>query len=132
MKTDRLYKMAEDNQIAVEGFPLPENKALTLKLGGKYYVAIDPSVLCSSREEKVCLAHELGHCQTEAFYNCYSTLDNRAKQERKAESWAIGQLVPLDELKMAIKSGRSDLTALSDYFGVTNEFMYKALLYYKN
>ena len=131
MKTNKLYELAEQNDIEVTGFPLPENKAITLELDGKCFVAIDTTVICSPVEEKVCLAHELGHCQTSAFYNRHSALDTRAKQEKKAERWAIKRLVPLSDLKKAIKNGCTDLMALSDHFGVTNEFMYKALLFYQ-
>lgn len=130
MKTEQLYEWAEANAITVEGFPLPQNKAITVQLDERYYVAVDPAVLCSNREERVCLAHELGHCETAALYNPYSRLADRQKQEKKAEAWAIGQLVPLKELKAALKNGLTDLSALCEHFEVTPAFMYEALLYY--
>lgn len=131
MQTKKLYELAEKNNIKVEGFPLPENKAVTIQLGEKCFVAIDPSVLCSPSEERVCLAHELGHCQTGALYNKYSSLDDRSRHEKRAERWAIERLVPLAELQEVIKNGCDDFSLLCDHFEVPAEFMYKALLYYR-
>ncbi len=131
MQTKKLYELAEENNIKVEGFPLKESRAVTIQLGDKCFVAIDTSVLCSPSEEKVCLAHELGHCQTGAFYNEYSALDERSRHEKRAERWAIERLVPLNELQEAIKNGCDDLQLLSYHFGVPMEFMYKALLHYQ-
>ena len=130
MQTKKLYKIAEKNDIKVECFPLAETQAITIQLGEKCFVAIDPSVICSPSKEKVCLAHELGHCQTGAFYNEYSSLDSRTRHEKRAERWAIERLIPLTELKKAIKNGCDDLMLLCDHFEVPPEFMYKALLHY--
>ena len=132
MQTDKLYKLAEENGITIEGHPLPESKALTVKLGENYFVAIDTAVLCSPSGERVCLAHELGHCQTSSLYTENEDKKTRGKNERKAEIWAIKKLVPFKELTVFItKSGTDDLISLSEHFGVTPEFMYKALLYYQ-
>lgn len=132
MQTDKLYKLAEENGITVEGHPLPQTQAVTVKLGENYFVAIDTAVLCSPVGERVCLAHELGHCQTASLYSQNDDQKTRGKNERKAEIWAIKKLVPYSELeKVIIKTGTDDLAALSEHFSVTNEFMYKALLYYQ-
>lgn len=132
MQTDKLYKIAEENNISVEGFPLPENKAVTLVLGEKYFVAMDPSVMCSESQEKVCLAHEIGHCREGAVYSENADQRERNKKEQKATRWAINNLVPLDALKEAIKNGCHDTALLADHFGVTADFMNSAIQYYIN
>ena len=131
MQIKKLYELAEENNIKVEGFPLKETQAVTIQIGDKNFVAIDTSVLCSPSQEKVCLAHELGHCQTGAFYNEYSALDERSRHEKKAERWAIERLVPLKALQEVIKNGCDDLQLLCDHFGVPSEFMCKALIHYQ-
>lgn len=132
MQTDKLYELAEKNGIMVEGHPLPQTQAVTIKLGENYFVAIDTAVLCSPAGERVCLAHELGHCQTASVYSQNDDIKTRGKNERKAEIWAIKKLVPFKELKdVIIKTGTDDLAVLSEHFSVTPEFMYKALLYYQ-
>ncbi len=132
MQTDKLYELAEENGITVEGHPLPQTQAVTVKLGENYFVAIDTAVLCSPSGERVCLAHELGHCQTASLYSQNDDKNIRGKNERRAEIWAIKKLVPFKELTdVIIKTGNDDLVSLSEHFSVTPEFMYKALLYYQ-
>ena len=77
------------------------------------------------------LAHELGHCETGAFYNEYSKFDIRAKHERRANKWAIKKLIPEDELKEACTFCYNRYE-LAEHFGVTEDFMQKALDYYIN
>ena len=96
---------------------------------GKCFVAIDPFKIENTADEKVKLAHELGHCETGAFYNEYSKFDIRAKHERRADKWAIKKLVPEDELKEAC-TFCNNRYELAEHFGVTEDFMQKVLDYY--
>lgn len=129
MKTDTLYKLAAKNNIEIEFFRLPLTKSVCVAVGGNDYIGLDSEKL-SRADEKVCLAHELGHCQTGGLYNMYSPLDIREKHEKRADRWAIIKLVPKRKLLEAVKKGDSDVSVLADRFGVTNEFMQKALNYY--
>ncbi|MBE6797723.1 MAG: ImmA/IrrE family metallo-endopeptidase [Ruminococcaceae bacterium] len=130
MKTEKLYKIAEELNIRLDFFPLPLNKSVAVSLNDRYYIALDPREVTSPARERVCLAHELGHCETGSFYNAYSPFDVRAKHEQKADKWAIEKLVPLSELKTALKEGYADNAALADHFSVTEDFIDKALKYY--
>ena len=47
-----------------------------------------------------------------------------------AERWAIERLVPLCELKMAIKQGDEAISDLAIRFGVTEGFMSKVFEHY--
>ena len=96
------------------------------------YIGLNPLMIDTTAEEKVLLAHELGHCMTGAFYNQYSKLDIREKHERRADKWAIKKLIPVDELKRAVKSGRESRYELAEYFNVTEDFMQKAMEYYRD
>lgn len=131
METEKLYKIAESKNITLDFYPMPKSVSAALEMGGKYFVAIDPMVLSSSALERVCLAHELGHCETGSTYNIYSPLDLRAKHENRANKWAVDILIGRKALENAIKKGYRDICSLAEYFSVTEDFMKKALEVYK-
>ena len=128
METNKLYTIAADKGITVDFFPLPQNKSVCISTREREYVALDPQVF--GCQERVCLAHELGHCATAGFYNMYSPLDIREKYEKRAWSWAIRFLVPLKELEKAQKNGMNDIDELAEHFAVTREFMKRVMDYY--
>ena len=128
MKTTELYRIAERDGINVDRFFLERNKSVSICMGGRLYVGLDGKI--SGADEKVCLAHELGHCQTMSFYNVYSPFDVRGKHERRANIWAIKKLIPKSEYFWAIRHGYEDIYALAEYFGVTPEFAQKTAEYY--
>ena len=84
----------------------------------------------NTQEKKAVFAHELGHCATGAFYNCYSDFDSRQRQENKADKWAICQVVTEEELDDAVAQGRVTLWELAEYFGVPESLMKKAVCWY--
>ena len=131
METEKIYKIARDNGITLDFYPMKRSLSAAIDLGGKYFVGIDPAVLASQSLERVCLAHELGHCQTGSTYNLYSPLDLRAKHERRADNWAVQLLVTRAELEQALKNGYRDIPSLAEYFSVTEDFMKKVIDYYK-
>ncbi len=90
---------------------------------------VDDERLESSKDERVHIAHELGHCVTGAFYNENSPVDNRGKCEETADRWAIKKLINKDELKRQIKRGL-EIWELAEYFNVTEYFMQKACQLY--
>lgn len=131
MRTETLYKIAKKENIKLDIFDLPQSKSVCVNVDDRLFIAIDPTVLKSNRDERVCLAHELGHCKTGSFYNFYSGLDVRQKHENRADKWAINCLVPEKELNRAISDGCHDVSSLADYFCVTEDFIKKALKLYK-
>lgn len=94
------------------------------------FVLMDYSLIESGANEKVHLAHELGHCATGSFYNPYTTLNNRKKHENKADKWAIEQLISAEALDAAVADGHTEIYDLAEYFGVTEDFMRKAVCWY--
>lgn len=130
MELNELYNLAEQNGIKVMDFCLPENKAVTLSTGDGCYVGVDPEVFGRECEEKVVLAHEMGHIATGGLYEVGTDKTSRKKQEARAEKWAIDRLVPRDALKEAIKNGCSDIEGLAEHFSVPEEFMAQVLAYY--
>lgn len=130
MTLNSLYSIAECANIEVYSYDLKSCESLSLLQDGDCFIAINPFTLKSESEEKVKLAHELGHCETGSFYNAYSPFDIRSKHERTADKWAIEKLIPENELKEACKYCRNRWE-LSIHFGVTEDFMQKALDFYK-
>ena len=129
METLKLYNLAEKSGITVDRFSLPENRSVSLLHDGKLYVALDNNIKTKA-EERVCLAHELGHCETLALYNMYAPIDVRSKHENKADRWAIKRLVPEEKYRRALRNGYTDINSLAEFFDVTDEFMKKAVQYY--
>lgn len=125
-----LYDFAEQLNIAIFSFPLPNSKSLALEdSDDNCYIGIDDERLESSKDERVHIAHEIGHCVTGAFYNEYSPVDNRGKFEAIADRWAVKKLINKDELKKQIKRGL-EIWELAEYFSVTEDFIQKAFHLY--
>ena len=124
-----LYDLAQTDNIPVFSFDMKVCESISILKEGNCYIAIDPFKIRSIPDEKVKLAHELGHCETGAFYNQYAVCDIRAKHEKRADKWAIKKLIPEDELKEARKCC-SNRWELSQHFEVTEDFMQKALDFY--
>lgn len=132
MKTvQSLYHIATQENIVVDHFALFSREALSIMdEDGTCFVAIDPGKLLGEIDERCKLSHELGHCMTGAFYNQYSNYDCRQKHENRADKWAVKQLIPVEELDEAIADGHTEIWDLAEHFGVTEEFIRKAVCYY--
>lgn len=108
-----------------------ECESMSVLQDGECFVGIDPFKLHSEIDEKIKLAHELGHCATGSFYNEYAKCDIREKHERRANIWAIKKLIPKDKLIEVINSGFGENRwELSEYFNVTEDTIQFALDYY--
>ena len=126
-----LYRFAEQQDIDVDWVSMTRATSLSVPLpDGRYAIAIDPWKMDSLTMETVCLAHELGHCETGSFYNQYAVCDIRKKHENRADKWAIRRLIPRDQYETALADGCTELSALANRFGVTPEFMEKAVCFY--
>lgn len=129
---NNLLKTAENEGISVEYFPLPLNKSICVQDDDGDFVLMDYSLMGTGSRERVHLAHEIGHSVTGAFYNPYAACDIRAKHEHHADRWAIEELIGEEELNAAVADGHTEIWDLADYFNVTEDFMRKAVCWYKN
>ena len=126
-----LYDLANQQNIEVLSYPMAENGSMSVMLeGGRCFVGMDDSVLDGSAQERVHLGHELGHCVTGSFYNRYSPFDLRRRHENRADKWAIRELIPVEALDEAVAQGCCRLCDLAEHFGVTEDFMKKAICLY--
>lgn len=132
MTLTELYLYAEKHNIDIDRYPMRRAESISVRFdNGVCAIALDPRKLTTSADETVKLAHELGHCETGSFYNRYSQYDVRQKHENRATKWAIKQLIPEAELDAAISKGNTEIWDLAEYFGVTEDFIRKAYIYYK-
>ena len=131
MDIQSLYAIAQEQNIEVLEFDLKETESMSIMLdSGACFVGIDGSVRDNGVQERVHLAHELGHCITGSFYNRFATIDHRQRHENVANKWAVEQLIPMDDLDQAIADGCTELWDLADRFGVTEDFVRKAVCWY--
>lgn len=131
MELPTLYDFAKKQRIEVMSYPLPRNGSMSLMTDtGACYIGMDEGVMDGNVQERVHLAHELGHCATGSFYNIHAAVDHRQRHENRADKWAIRKLVPVRALDDAVASGCTEIWALADRFGVTESFMRKAICYY--
>ena len=131
MEVLALYELAKQQNIEVIQFPMKENGSMSVTLeDGSCFIGIDQTVRDSGIQERTHLGHELGHCITGSFYNRYATIDHRQRHENRADKWAIRHLIPVEDLDEAVADGCSDLWELAERFGVTEQFMKKAVCYY--
>ena len=126
-----LYDYAAASGIAVFDFSLPANGSVSvIDDSGACYIGIDASVIDGDVLERVHLGHELGHCATGSFYNRYSPYDLRQRHENRADRWAIHRMITEDQLDEAVAEGCCEIWDLAERFGVTEQFMKKAVCLY--
>lgn len=126
-----LYDMAKQQNIEVIQHPMKENGSMSVMLeDGVCCIGMDKSVQDGGVQERVHLSHELGHCATGSFYNIYAAIECRQRHENRADKWAITHLVPVADLDEAIAAGCTEVWELAEHFGVTEDFIRKAVCYY--
>lgn len=128
---DRLFREADTSGVTVEYCRVPLNESLSVQDDDGDFILMDYSLIDAGAKERVHLAHEMGHCITGSFYNCYAAADIRQQHENRADKWAIKELVPEDELEKAIACGYTEPWELAEQFNVTEGFMKKAMCWYQ-
>lgn len=131
MELPALYDLANQQHIEVLPFSMAVSGSMSVMLdSGACYIGMDRAVQDGGIQERVHLSHELGHCVTGSFYNIHAAVDCRQRHENRADKWAIQALIPVDDLDEAVAEGCTELWELADRFGVTEEFLKKAICYY--
>ena len=131
MDFNALYEMAEELGITIDDIRLKTQKSFSLMDADlDCFIAIDTLKFTTQAEEKVALAHEIGHCVTGSFYNRYSPYDIRAQHEYRANKQAVLRLIPFDELLQAFENGKTTVYDLAEHFNVTEGFIRLAIEVY--
>lgn len=127
MSYEKLLIEAEKEEIEIY-----ENNHIG-KLKGLY---VDSTITISTNipteaERKCILAEEIGH-----YHTSYGDILDQSnivnkKQERQARIWAYKKLIGITSLINAYKAGVKNRYELSEFLGVTEEFIEEAISYYK-
>lgn len=125
-----LYNELQRHGVRLYTWDMLDEKAATVEIGGIYGIFVDFSNITSAADELVTIAHEGGHCMTGATHKVCSPFDLVEKHEVKAWKYAVRRLISEEELDAAIADGHTELPDLADHFGVTPEFMQKAVCLY--
>lgn len=126
-----LYQLAEDRNITVDCFGLKTMPCMSIVDETGAHIAIDPWQLKSESDELLKLAHELGHCETGAYYGRYSPFAVRQQQEERAWRWACQRLLPLAVLEEAYQAGYKTYWELAEYLNLPEAFIRKAVEFYR-
>ena len=125
-----LYNQLNAAGVRFYHWNMEEDAAAVVELDGQYGVFMDFTHIQSAAEELVAVAHEGGHIATGATHALNSPYDLVEKHEHKANKWAIERLITAAELDDAVAAGNTELWQLADHFGVTEDFMRKAVCWY--
>lgn len=125
-----LYKELNDAGVRFYHWDMDDLQAATIEQEGRYGVFMDFGNIRTGAEELVVVAHEGGHICTGATHRVDSPYDLVEKHEYKADKWAIQRLIPEEQLDEAVAAGCTELWQLAEHFGVTEEFMKKAVCWY--
>ena len=131
MEIPVLYGLAQQQNIPIFAFPLPNTGSMSLMdEQGRCFIGMDAGVRDGGAQERVHLSHELGHCVTGSFYHRSAAVDGRQRHENQANKWAIQTLIPVDDLDRAVAEGCTEIWELAERFGVTEDFVRKAVCLY--
>ena len=131
MELRQLYDLAEQENIPICPFPLPQTGSMSVMTEeGRCYIGMDPACQDGGTEERVHLSHELGHCVTGSFYSIHTAVDCRERHENRANKWAIQALIPVEALDDAIACGCTEVWELAERFQVTEDFIRKTVCWY--
>lgn len=134
----KLWRIVEQEKIRVE---YEDMSNIPEKPHGLYMysvkcgpvIVLDTNILSSPRLMKCVFAEEVGHYFTAPRTNmlvAYTSTSQRiiqSQDERKAMKWATDFYMPTEALLKAIKSGCSSHYELSEWFDVTEWFVYRKL-----
>lgn len=131
LKTSALYDRAHKAGAQILRAKLPENKSLIIETGkDQYAIGLDMELREGSKEHRTHLGHETGHASTGSLYNEFAPQDVRQRHENDADKWTVLNMIPEDELLGQIMDGRGEIWELSDHFGVTEDYIRKAMCWY--
>lgn len=127
-----LYRLAEAEEVPVYWYIMDSAlESVVVELSpGQTAIALDPLKFKDLGDEKYKLAHELGHSLTGSLYRRDTPLDEKGRNEQRADRWAIEHLLPFSALEAAVRDGRTRLSELAELFQLPQTLIEKAVAYY--
>lgn len=131
MTLNNLYILTEKEKIKVYNWHIEDADGAYINIDKINAIALNYDNIGTYIEEKCVLSEELGHYYYDATYSLYcQDLQVISKQERKAKKWAYNVLVPYEDLRRAVLSGKTSILPLAEYFDVTTQFMSNCIAFY--
>ena len=131
MNLNNLYSLTEKERIKVYNWHIEDADGAYINIDKINAIALNYDNIGTYIEEKCVLTEELGHYYYDATYSLYcQDLQVISKQERKAKKWAYNILVPYEDLRRAVLSGKTSILPLAEYFDVTTQFMSNCITFY--
>lgn len=128
---DELYNVAEENNIYLENHTLENARGLLVNCENTNVIIMDETNLHNSKAKATVLAHELGHYETNGYYQYASDFDLMSKIEYKADKATWNKYIPHEKVKQAFNNGIHSIWELSEIFGFEETFIARAVFYYK-
>lgn len=129
MTTNELYALSAQKGIAVHSVKCPKSKGISLEIEESKFIGIDRNVFKSEYEERLILAHELGHSLTDGYYTELENPINVKRMEHRALKKTVELLIPENELCAQLEEGVT-VFELSEHFSVPEDLIKKALWFY--
>lgn len=131
MNLNNLYDLAEKEKIKIYDWHIEDAYGAFINIDKINAIALNYNKIGTYVEEKCILAEEIGHYYYDATYSPYcQDMQLITKQERKAKKFAYNVLVPFENLRKAILSGKTSILSLAEYFDVTAQFMSNCIALY--
>lgn len=129
MTVNELYALSATKGITVHSVNCPRSKAISLSVDGDKFIGIDRNVFKNEYDERLVLAHELGHSLTDGYYSNVENPINIKRMEFRALKKTVELLVPERELSSLL---RDEITVfeLSEHFSVPEDLIKKAFWFY--
>ena len=129
MTTNELYALSAQKGIVVHSVKCPKSKAISLEFESTKFIGIDRNVFRNEYDERLILAHELGHSLTDGYYSKIENPINIKRMEHRALKKTVELLIPENELSPLLKEGVT-VFELSEHFDVPEDLIKKALWFY--
>lgn len=126
----QMLDYAEERHIEITDFDLPKCKACSLCIRDGYYIGLDKQL--SHIQRKDALMHELGHCETDSFYDRLTGANTVSRMEARASRWAYSHFARPEDIVAAINAGCRMLYEFAEHFDITEHFMQGVFDYYKS
>lgn len=124
----RIYEDLDALEVDVAEVPLKNNVAISLE---DNFIALDPSRCRTEQTRCTVLAHEAGHFISGAFYPAHCDYAARQQAEYQAFVASVRRYIPAEEIQTALQGGYTETWQLADYFGLEEEYIKKALDYWR-
>jgi len=125
-----------ENKIYIKNITLQKHnfnnlKAVSIKMDDEYAIFFNPNLCRDIIDLNTCLCHEFYHCETDSFYTFNDSCRSIQKKEFKANYQMALDMCSPELIKSYMKT-HQDLWELSDFLGLTEDFLKEAIRIYRS